>query len=83
MRTFTIEDEEVLKAAEARAESEHTSLDQVLQRLVEQYAGCESTRELLPDAAERLAAYEAVMARLRGSLTFDRMPTREERNARR
>lgn len=81
MRTFTIEDEEVLKAAEARAESEHTSLDEVFLRLVAEYAECQSGDARAGE--ERAAQYERMMDRIRGAVVFDRMPTREERNARR
>jgi len=74
MKNITLSaDEKWIEAARERARAEHTTLNAEFRRWLQDYAR----------SAERTRRYEEVMNELRGSILLDRMPTREERSARR
>lgn len=73
MRTITVElEDDLVEAAEARARSEHTTLDEQFQRWLADYASREA----------RAKRYDEVMNSLRGKVRVGRKLTREEMNAR-
>ena len=73
MKNITLSaDESVIEAARARAQAEHTTLNEQFRRWLEGYA---HTRD-------RLHRYDAVMAQLRGKMKVGRKLTREEMNER-
>ncbi len=74
MKNITLSaDEKWIEAARERARAEHTTLNTEFRRWLQDYA----------HSAERVRRYDEVMKKLRGSIDIARMPTREERNARR
>ena len=73
MKNITLSaDEDLIEAARARAQAEHTTLNEQFRRWLADYA---HTRE-------RMQRYDEVMAQLRGRLKVGRKLTRDEMNER-
>ena len=73
MKTITLSaDEKLIAAAEERARSMQTTLNDEFRIWLESYAGSE----------ERVRRYDEVMERLRGKVRVGRKLTREEMNER-
>jgi len=73
MKSITVHaDERLIEAAEARARSEQTTLDEKFQIWLADYAGQRA----------RIQRYDEVMNSLRGKVRVGRKLTRDEMNAR-
>lgn len=73
MQSITLTaDEHLIAAAQARAQAEHTTLDEVFERWLADYAL----------SRQNLREYDAVVQQVCGSVTVGRKLTRDEMNER-
>ena len=73
MKNITLSaDEKLIEAACARAQAEHTTLDELFRHWLAEYVGCH----------ERLQRYDQVIGVLRGKVRVGRKLTQNEMNER-